>query len=108
MSIVLIKQYTEKDNQKAINKALQADFTQRGVTTVIVPSEVDVEWLNNGDLAIIKRYTDTTKVKEAAEQVQADLLEQDIDSVILPTNVNIEVAPENLKAFGIESGEKLA
>ena len=108
MSIVLIKQYTEKDNQKAINKALQADFTQRGITTVVVPSEVDVEWLNNGDLAIIKRYADTTKVKEAAEQVQADLLEKDIDSVILPTNVNIEVAPQALDDFGIESGEKFA
>ena len=93
MSIVLIKHYSEKDNQKAINKALQADFTQRGITTVVVPSDVDIEWLNNGDIAIIKRYTDTTKVKEAAEQVQADLLDQDIDSIVLPPSVSIEVGP---------------
>ena len=93
MSVVLIKQYREVDNQSVQNKKLQEEFAERGLAGVIVPSDTNVEWLDNGELAIIKTYSDTTRVLEAAEQLQADLLAQDIDAIILPSNTDIEVCP---------------
>jgi len=101
MSVVLIKQYRETDNQTVTNKKLQKEFLERDITSVIVPSEMNVEWINNDGLAIIKTYADTMKVLDAAEQLQADLLDVGIDSIILPCNTDVEVVPSPLRDSGI-------
>lgn len=103
MTTVLIKHYRETDNQAVQNKKLQDEFTQRDIVSVIVPSDCNVEWINDSGLAVIKTYSDTMKTLESAEQLQIDLKAAGVDSVILPTSVDVEVAPSSLFDFGINT-----
>lgn len=92
MTTVLVKQYQEIDPDSVSNKKLIKEFAERSCKAIIVPFDLNVEWIDE-DTAVIKTYSNDTRVLTGAEKLQTDLLEQGIDAVILPANTDIEVCP---------------
>lgn len=101
MSIVLIKQYKETENQS--NEELQVEFTKSGVDTVIVPYGLSVEWLpgiGTGQIAVINIDTsESVRLSQhvkAAEKLKKDLealVGYKIQAIILPADTDVEVMP---------------
>lgn len=90
MSIVLIHQ--NKETEKQDNETLQANFTDNGIKTVIVPSGLSVEWMIGPyQLAVINVDNDSKTLQAAAEKLKVDLKEHHIKAIILPSDTSIEV-----------------
>ena len=97
MSIILIKQYREHDDQDDTNEKLQKEFTENGIATVVVPADLQVEMVSNlgqfgigENLAVIKAYGDSKVIRDAAKQLKIDLLTANVKSIILPADTSIE------------------
>ena len=48
MTVVLIKQYKEIDVDSVTNTKLIKDFAERGCKAVVVPFDLNVEWIEEG------------------------------------------------------------
>jgi len=98
MSIVLLKQYRDTDDQIETNENLQKEFTDSGINSVVVPNGLSVEMITNlgqfgigESVAVINTFGITKKILADAAQLKKELEENDIRAIILPYNTGIEI-----------------